>query len=73
MRTPVQKYKAEVYQGTDQLGAIHTDTIDIDGSGVGIVYRPSSEELNKMNEEQSIRDAKEAMAETLRNTPAPTI
>ncbi len=37
----------------------------------GIVYRPNAEELEKMREPQKVREAKEAVAETIRNTPLP--
>ena len=39
---------------------------DILSDGVGIVYRPTAEELEKMKEPESVRLAKEAVAETLR-------
>jgi hypothetical protein len=35
----------------------------------GPVYRPSAEELAKMNEDPKIKEAKEAVAETIRNAP----
>lgn len=39
----------------------------------GIVYRPTAAELNKMKEDRATREAKEAIAETIRNAPEPTI
>lgn len=40
----------------------------INHEGVGIVYRPSEEELEKMNEPQQTKEAKEEIAKTLHNT-----
>lgn len=37
----------------------------------GIVYRPTAEEIEKMNEPENIRQAKEAIEETIKNTPEP--
>ena len=45
----------------------------INHDGVGIVMRPSAEELSRFAEPQVIKDAKNAVAETLRNTPEPEI
>jgi len=38
----------------------------ISHEGVGIVYRPTAEEIEKMNEPKQTREAKEAIAVTLR-------
>lgn len=45
----------------------------INHEGVGIVMRPTAEELNIMNEPDSIKQAKAAVAETLRNAQEPQI
>lgn len=45
----------------------------IEGDGVGIVYRPTAEELNKMHEDEATKQAKEAVAETLRQAEEPQI
>ena len=42
---------------------------NINHDGVGIVQRPTSEELARFAEPQAVKDAKAAVAETLRNTP----
>jgi hypothetical protein len=39
----------------------------------GIVYRPTAEELEIMNEPQKVKDAKEAVAETLAKEMPPVI
>src|SRR5260221_87236 len=39
----------------------------------GIVYRPTVEEIEKMNEPQAIKEAKEAVAETLAKEIPPKI
>ncbi len=41
----------------------------INHDGVGIVQRPTSEELARFAEPQQVKDAKAAISETLRNTP----
>lgn len=45
----------------------------INHEGVGIIHRPSVEELSKMNESETERHAKEAIAQTIRDTPIPEI
>ena len=61
--TPAKQFKAEMEEVSSP----------IDNSGVGIIYRPSPEELFKMEEDQATKDAKAAMAETFRNAPEPTV
>jgi len=39
----------------------------INHEGVGIIHRPTVEEIRKMNEPETIKQAKEAIAQTLRN------
>jgi hypothetical protein len=45
----------------------------INHSGVGIVYRPSTEELVKLNEPQQIKEAKAALEETFSQEEEPAI
>ena len=45
----------------------------INHDGVGIVQRPSAEELARFAEPQQVKDAKAAVAEEIRNTPEPLI
>ena len=54
-----------------QLDGTKPDVINHEG--VGIVYRPSVEELNKMEEDQNTKDAKEAIAEELRKEREPVV
>lgn len=46
---------------------------NINHDGVGIVQRPSAEELSKFAEPQAVKEGKEAVAEVIRNTPEPEI
>lgn len=39
----------------------------------GIIQRPSSEELNKMNEDKDIKESKEEMVRVIREAEEPTI
>ena len=60
--------------GEEPHAPLHTQQEDIiNHEGVGIVYRPTVEEIAKMNEPEKIREAKEAMAETLRQEKEPEI
>lgn len=45
----------------------------INHEGVGIVHRPSAEEIEKMNKPQRVKDAEEAVAETIASVPEPEI
>jgi hypothetical protein len=45
----------------------------ISHEGVGIVYSPTTEELNRLNEPQKIKEAKQAVEESLSQEIAPEI
>lgn len=49
------------------------DEDNINHDGVGIIQRPTSEELDRFAEPQKVKEAKKAIAETIRNTPEPEI
>lgn len=47
------------------------DAGDIESIQPGIIYRPTAEEIEKMNEPQRVKEAKEAMAHTLEQEQPP--
>lgn len=44
---------------------------DTDTAQPGIIYRPTAEEINKMNEPQQMREAKEELAKTFASIKEP--
>lgn len=63
--------KASLFEKS--LGERVYPEIDIFNEPSGVVYRPTVEELKKMNEDQVTKEVKAAMKETLDNAPKPII
>jgi hypothetical protein len=67
---PSKEEKKEIDSTTPEVEEMPLSSEDnINHDGVGIVQRPTSEELARFAEPQAVKDAKAAVAETLRNTP----
>lgn len=74
MRKLFEKAQAEEEEARQPHAPDHTKSKDIiNHEGVGIVYRPTSEELEKMHEPEKVKQAKEAIAETLKQAKEPAI
>ncbi len=57
---PDDTERAPMHTPEEDLGLINSE-------GVGIVYRPSVDELVQMNESDKVKQAKQAMTETIQN------
>ena len=74
MRKLFEKAQAEEEEAKQPHAPDHTKSKDIiNHEGVGIVYRPTTEELEKLHEPEKIKQAKEAIAETFRAEKEPEI